>query len=75
MAHHAEASRMSHEEEMLAESENVAVHQCTCGKVHLQIGAVCLTMEARELAEVGTVIMRALEASRRLRPRPHATIN
>jgi hypothetical protein len=66
---------MSHEEEMLAESENVSVHQCTCGKVHLQIGAVCLTMEAVDLAEVGTVIMRALEASRGLRPQPEATIN
>lgn len=75
MAHHAETSAVTHEEEMLAESENVSVHQCTCGKVHLQIGAVCLTMESLELAEVGTVIMRALEASRRLRPRPQATIN
>lgn len=75
MAHHTDSSATRHEEEMLAESENVSVHQCSCGKVHLQIGAVCLTMEAIELAEIGTVIMQALDESRRMAPQPGAAIN
>lgn len=75
MAHHTDSSQSRHEEELLAESENVSVHECNCGKVHLQIGAVCLTMEAIELAEIGTVIMRALDASRRMAPHSGSAIN
>lgn len=75
MAQHSMTTTAAHEEETLAESENVSVHQCSCGKVHLQIGAVCLTMEAIELAEVGTVILRALERRRDLRPGAPSMIN
>jgi hypothetical protein len=45
---------------MLAESHNVSVFQCSCGNIHLQIGAVCLTMQLDELAEVGTILQQAL---------------
>ncbi len=75
MAQHSMTSTAAHDEETLAESENVSVHQCSCGKVHLQIGAVCLTMEALDLAEVGTVILRALERRRDLRAGPASMVN
>ncbi len=53
-----------HRESVLAESENVAVHQCSCGMMHLQIGAVCLTMQPDELSEIGVVVTRALREQR-----------
>lgn len=49
---------------MLAESDNVSVFHCSCGNIHLQIGAVCLTMQPDELAEVGLIIHRALAQRR-----------
>lgn len=45
---------------MLAETENVSVFQCSCGNIHLQIGAVSLTMQADELAEIGATVRAAL---------------
>lgn len=45
---------------MLAESENVSVFQCSCGNMHLQIGAVSLTMHPDELSELGSVVLSAL---------------
>ncbi len=45
---------------MLAESHNVSVFQCSCGNIHLQIGAVCLTMQVDELTEVGAILQQAL---------------
>lgn len=45
---------------MLAESENVSVFHCSCGNIHLQVGAVCLTMQPEELQELGGVVLSAL---------------
>lgn len=45
---------------LLAESENVTVFQCSCGSIHLQVGAVCLTMQPDELAEINDVVRQAI---------------
>lgn len=45
---------------MLAETENISVFQCSCGNVHLQIGAVCLTMQPEELAELNAALRCAM---------------
>lgn len=45
---------------LLSESENVAVFQCSCGNIHLQVGAVSLTMQPEELLEIADVIGRGL---------------
>lgn len=47
----------------LAESENVSVFHCSCGNIHLQVGAVCLTMQPEELQELGSVVLEALGRS------------
>lgn len=46
---------------MLAETDNVSVFQCSCGSIHLQVGAVSLTMQPDELAEIGDVVNRAID--------------
>jgi len=46
--------------DLLAESDNVSVFHCSCGNIHLQVGAVCLTMQLDELHEVGATIVQAL---------------
>lgn len=46
---------------MLAESENVSVFHCSCGNIHLQIGAVCLTMQPAELVEISDVVREAVQ--------------
>ena len=64
MSHRSIDGQSHHRETVLAESDNVAVHQCSCGMMHLQIGAVCLTMQPDELSEIGTVVTRALREQR-----------
>ncbi len=75
MAQHQTAAGRHHDEETLAESENVAVYQCSCGMTHLQIGAVCLTLEPGELAEVGATLLRALDQRRKLAPARMSVVN
>lgn len=60
MAQNTQASDLHSGGSMLAESDNVSVFHCSCGNMHLQIGAVSLTMHPDELIEVGTVVIRAL---------------
>lgn len=45
---------------MLAETDNVSVFQCSCGSIHLQVGAVSLTMQPDELAEINDAVGRAI---------------
>jgi hypothetical protein len=60
MAQNAHSADLHSGGSMLAESDNVSVFHCSCGNMHLQIGAVCLTMHPDELSEIGTVVLRAL---------------
>ncbi len=60
---------------LLAESDNVSVFQCSCGSIHLQVGAVCLTMQADELAEINDVLMRAVGQVGRQVPMSGVSVN
>ena len=71
MAQNSHATDLHSGGSMLAESDNVSVFLCSCGNMHLQIGAVCLTMHPDELSEVGTVVLRALA---QLPARGHASL-
>lgn len=47
--------------EMFAESESVAIFRCPSGCLHFRIGPLCLTLTPQELAEVGAVVLCAIE--------------
>ena len=60
--------------EMFAESESVAIFRCPSGCLHFRIGPLCLTLTPQELAEVGAVVLCAMEqVQRRLAHDPAPT--